>query len=234
MDVLGLAVLVLKHVAEAAVEDARLALGQARGVLAGFEPAAAGLGADQLDLGVLDERIKHARRVRAAAHAGDHGVGQAVQPLQALLPRFAADHRLEVADDHGKRVRTDHAADRVMRFLRRSHPVAHRLVGRVAQGLRSGCHRHDGRAQGPHVEDVQLLPADVFLAHVDRAFQAEEGTGRRRGDAVLAGPGLGDDPLLAHPRRQHHLADRVVDLVGAGVVQVFALEIDLGPARRTR
>ena len=34
--------------------------------------------------------------------------------LEALAARFAADDRLEVAHDHGKRVRTDDAADRVM------------------------------------------------------------------------------------------------------------------------
>ena len=113
---------------------------------------------------------------------------------------------------------------------RRAHPVAHRFVGRVAQGPRAGRHRHDRRPQRPHVEDVELLAADVFLAHVDRAFDAEEGAGRRRGDAVLAGAGLGDHPRLVHPLGQHDLADGVVDLVGAGVVQVLALQVDLGPA----
>ena len=46
---------------------------------------------------------------------------------------------------------------------------------------------------------------------------------------MLAGARLGDDPRLAHPPRQQHLAQRVVDLVGAGVVQVLALEVDLAP-----
>ena len=45
---------------------------------------------------------------------------------------------------------------------------------------------------------------------------------------MLAGAGLGDDPPLAHAHRQQHLAEGVVDLVGAGVVEVFALEVDLG------
>src|SRR5690606_21951978 len=38
--------------------------------------------------------------------------------------------------------------------------------------------------------------------------------------------GLGDDPRLAHAAGQQGLADRVVDLVRAGVVQVLALEED--------
>ena len=88
----------------------------------------------------------------------------------------------------------------------------------------------DLAAQRLHLEDVELLPADVFLAHVDLALQAEEGGGGGRGDAVLAGPGLGDDARLAHALRQQGLADAVVDLVGAGVVQVLALEEDAGAA----
>jgi hypothetical protein len=43
---------------------------------------------------------------------------------------------------------------------------------------------------------------------------------------VLARPGLGDDPRLAHAPREQRLPDRVVDLVRAGVIEVLALEID--------
>src|SRR5690606_25568565 len=50
------------------------------------------------------------------------------------------------------------------------------------------------------------------------------------GNAVHAGAGLGDDALLAHAPRQEDLADTVVDLVRAGVVQLLALEVDLRAA----
>ncbi len=56
------------------------------------------------------------------------------------------------------------------------------------------------------------------------------GTGRGGGHAVLAGARLGDHSLLAHPQREQRLADRVVDLVRAGVIEVLALEPDLRPA----
>ena len=52
---------------------------------------------------------------------------------------------------------------------------------------------------------------------------AHNGRGR---DAVHAGAGLGDDARLAHAARQHDLAEHVVDLVRAGVIEVLALEID--------
>jgi hypothetical protein len=43
---------------------------------------------------------------------------------------------------------------------------------------------------------------------------------------VLTGPGFGNDPALSHSQRQQRLPERVVDLVGAGVIQVFPLEHD--------
>ena len=86
VDVLGLAVVVLEDVAEAAVEDAGPALASGSTACSpAVGPAAARLGADQLDLGVVDERIEHPRGVRAAADAGDDGVGQAAEPVEALL-----------------------------------------------------------------------------------------------------------------------------------------------------
>lgn len=60
------------------------------------------------------------------------------------------------------------------------------------------------------------------------------GTSRCGGHTVLAGSRFGDDPLLAHAERQQGLAKRVVDLVSAGVVQVFALQPDFGSTAKLR
>ena len=109
-------------------------------------------------------------------------------------------------------------------------PVAQRLVHRVLQGRRArGDAAHLGAEQA-HPEHVRLLPLDVAGAHVDDARQAEARGDRRGRDAVLAGAGLGDDAALAHPPREQDLADGVVDLVRAGVVELVALEVDLGAA----
>src|SRR6185369_4399377 len=62
------------------------------------------------------------------------------------------------------------------------------------------------------------------------AVEPEPRAQRRGSDAVLAGAGLGDDALLAHAARDHDLAEHVVDLVRAGVVQLLALEIDFRAA----
>jgi hypothetical protein len=82
----------------------------------------------------------------------------------------------------------------------------------------------------PHAEDVRLLALDVYRAHIDDALQAEHCTDRRCRYAMLARAGLGDDPGLAHALRQQALAQGIVDLVGAGMRQVLALEVDSRPA----
>ena len=63
---------------------------------------------------------------------------------------------------------------------------------------------------------------------------AEQGGDGGGGHAVLARAGLGDEPRLAHAPGQQGLAQGVVDLVGAGVGQVLALEVDAAPRRLGR
>ena len=109
------------------------------------------------------------------------------------------------------------------------HPVAHRLVDGVLERRRAGRHRADLGAERAHPEHVRRLALDVLGAHVDDARQVEQGAGRRGRDAVLAGAGLGDDPGLAEPPGEQRLAERVVDLVGAGVGEVLALEVEAEP-----
>jgi hypothetical protein len=89
-------------------------------------------------------------------------------------------------------------------------------------------HRHHFGAQQLHAEHVGRLARHIGRAHVDDAGQAEARADRGGGDAVLARAGFRDDPGLAHADRQQDLADAVVDLVRAGVVQLVALEPDLG------
>ena len=113
-------------------------------------------------------------------------------------------------------------------------PEAESLVERILERARAGLDRHDPCAQQVHPVDVLLLPLDIERAHVDHAFEAMPGSDGGGGHAVLAGPGLGDDPLLAHAPCQQCLADGVVDLVGAGMVEILALQIDLRPAQLLR
>ena len=97
------------------------------------------------------------------------------------------------------------------------------------------------RAEEAHPLDVRSLPAHVLGAHVDDALEPEAGADGRGRDAVLARAGLGDDPALAEAARQDCLAERVVQLVRAGVEEVLALEVEplvrgepLGAGQRRR
>ncbi len=126
----------------------------------------------------------------------------------------------------GKGRRADRRADHVVGAVDVRDPVADRLADRLLQRAGAGLDRDHLGAQQPHPLDVRLLAANVLAAHVDDALQAEQRAGRRRRHAVLAGAGLGDDPRLAHPPGEQRLADRVVDLVGARVGEVLALQVD--------
>ena len=178
------------------------------------------------DLGVVDELGEDAQRVRAAADAGGHRVGQPAVAVQHLRPGLDADHPLELPDQHRERVRTGDRADQVVGVVDAGDPVAHRVVHRVLERLGAGLDGDHLGAEQPHPGHVEGLAFGVHLAHVDRAVEAEQGRRGRGGHPVLAGAGLGDHPGLAHPPGQQGLAEHVVDLVRAGVVQVLALEHD--------
>src|SRR5262245_126003 len=105
-------------------------------------------------------------------------------------------------------------------------PVAHRFVDGVLQRATTGIHTVNGRAQQVHAHDIQRLATHVLGPHVDAAFEAEQCTGCRGCDAVLASACFRHDTALAHPSGRRRLAEGVVDLVRAGVREIFALEED--------
>ena len=82
------------------------------------------------------------------------------------------------------------------------------------------------RAEQLHADDVQRLAPHVLGAHVDAALEAEQRARGRRRDAVLPAPVSATMRRLAHALGEQRLAERVVDLVRAGMRQVLALEQD--------
>src|SRR3954451_7979323 len=227
-----LALVVLEDRRQRPVEHAGPpARGQRRAVAAGLQALARRLDADELDVRVVDEPGEHADRVRPAADAGEHAVGQLAGTLEQLGARLVADDPLQVADDRRVRRGADRRADDVVRVRDVRDPVADRLGDRLLQRARARLDRADARAEEGHPLHVGLLAADVLGAHVDDALDPEQRAHGRRRDAVLARAGLGDDPRLAHPAGEQRLAEGVVELVRARVHEVLALEPDLAPGR---
>ena len=198
--------------------------GQRGRMPAAGQPLPAGLTADQSHGLVRDELVKDPDGVGPAADARQHGIRQPPGSADDLLPRLGSDDPLEVPDHHRERMRAHHRADAVVGAAHRRYPIAEGRVDRVLERPAAGRDRHHLGAEHPHPDHVQRLPLGVFLAHVDDALQAEQRARGRGRYAVLAGARLGNDSRLAHPAGQQRLAEHIVDLVGAGVRKVLALQ----------
>src|SRR6185437_14332766 len=161
--------------------------------------------------------------IRAPTHTRDHRMREAPVPLQRLGPRLLADDGLEIPNHAWKWIGAHHGPDDVVGRVHIRDPVAQGFVRRVLERPGAGRHGHHGRPQESHAIDVEALPPGVLFPHVDDALEPELGAHRRGRDAMLARPGFRDDAALPHAQCQEDLAEGVVDLVGAGVVEVFAL-----------
>ena len=158
-------------------------------------------------------------------------IGQPAFRGHHLLADLAADDRLEIAH-HGRiGMRPRNRADDVERVLDIGDPVAQRLVHGVLERRRAGNHGPHLGAEQPHAENIGALPLDIGLAHIDHARQAEAGGHGGDGHAMLARAGLRDDAGLSHPLGEQDLAQAIVDLVRAGVIEFVALEVDLRAAK---
>ena len=187
---------------------------------------AAGLYTNQSNIAVFDEGVEDANRVAAAADAGHDDVWEAAGLFEHLPARFPANHRLELADHQWIGMRSQRRSQKVVRVSHVGDPVAHRLVDRILQRLAARIDLANARAEQLHPEDIGRLTTHVFGAHVDMTFQTEERAGARGRDAVLTGTGLGNNASLAHAFGEQRLPKCVVDLVRAGVREVFTFEKD--------
>ena len=149
-----------------------------------------------------------------------------------LLSGLLTDTVLEVADHQregmGTRSRSN-AVDRVFIF---SGIGCESGVNCLFQSFETEADRDDIGAQQLHPCDIGCLLGYIHLTHIDVALEPEVGCCSSQGHAVLSGAGLGDQFLFPHIFGQQTLAHTVVELVGAGVVEIFALEINLCPSQK--
>src|SRR5665811_2134067 len=166
--------------------------------------------------------------VGGGSNAGAHSIRQTPDEVKHLGPRLDTDDALEVTHHLGERVRAGDGADHIVGGLDVGDPVAHRLVDRVLEGRAAMVHRDHLGAQQLHPSHIQCLTPRVLRTHVDDALKAHQGSHSGTRHTVLTCAGLGDDARLAHLFGQQGLAERIVDLVRAGVVEVLTLEQDAG------
>ena len=195
------------------MQDPGTSQADGRSVAAGLEAVSAGLEAIEVDVGVVEEAVEDSDGVGAPAHAGADRIREATLLGENLLASLLADDLVEPTDHGWVRMRTCDCAEQIMRVLHAGHPVPERLVDGVLQCLGTVLDRDDLRTEQPHACDVERLTPGVLSAHVDHALHAHQGSGRGRGDAVLTGTGLCDQPGLAHASGEQRLAEHVVDLV---------------------
>ena len=131
-------------------------------------------------------------------------------------------------------MRSRHRPDNVERVIAICRPVADRLIHRVLQRGTALRDRMDPRAQHLHALDIGRLPFDVKCAHEHFAFHPKQRRDGRRGDAVHARTGLGNETTLPHPPGEKRLTDRVIHFVRTRMVQVLSLQNDPGAAQMLR
>ena len=113
-------------------------------------------------------------------------------------------------------------------------PVTQRFVHSVFQRAVALLDRAHFGAQQLHPEHIGFLALDIFSAHIDDAFHTKARAHGSHSNTVLPRTCLGNNALLAHPARQQNLAQAIVDLMRAGVIQFIAFEVNLRAAKVTR
>ena len=94
----------------------------------------------------------------------------------------------------------------------------------------AGADRDDLGTEQPHPGDVQRLPPGVLLAHVDHAFETQVAPRPSRvATPCWPAPVSAITRVLPIRLVEQRLAEHVVDLVRAGVVEVLALEQTRAP-----
>ena len=142
-----------------------------------------------------------------------------------MLYNLLADMRLEVAYDSGEGVRAHAAAQQVMRVGDALSPFAHAFAHGVFQ--RAGA-RIDAVYLGAHelhAVHVKSLTLHVFHSHVHMTFHAHKRCHRGSRHAMLTGAGFRDEARLAYALGEQRLAERIVYLMCARVVQILALQV---------
>src|SRR5690606_17599160 len=192
------------------------------------------LDADEADVRLIDIGMENAHGIGAAPHCRNDVIWLAAGVLGHLLQAFVTDDRLEVTHHHGIGMWAGYGTNDVEGSLYIGDPVAHGFVQGIFERARAGIDRHNGGTQQLHAINVRRLATDIFATHVHDTFQAIARSHGGRRDAMLAGARFRNNARLTQAAGQKNLTNAVIDLMRAGMVQVFALEPDLRAAQLLR
>src|SRR5258708_26951770 len=126
-----LAVFVMQNVSVSSLQDAgprsgkTLMRGKPSRVFTEFAAAASGFDADHLHIRVTEKIVKKTDGIRPSANACKEMRGQSLFGGKDLLARFAANHRLKIANHRGIGMCTENGAKQVVRASHIGDPVAH-------------------------------------------------------------------------------------------------------------
>src|SRR5699024_2982731 len=224
---LDLSRFILEQVHLCTVEDADVAICERGCMLACLYAAAGCLDTDQPYRFLFNEWVEHADGIAAASDACYYRIRQTAFTVHHLLPGLSADDRLQITDNLRERMRSERRAQNEVGVIDILHPVAECLVHRILQCAAPLVYADNPRTPKFHAEDIQFLPPHVLFPHKHHTIQVQQRTYSGGRHAVLAGTRLGNNLPLAHAAGQQRLSNCVVDLMGACMVQVLPLEIDL-------
>ena len=193
------------------------------GIVAAGLARAAGLHAYETHILILHKGVEHADGVGAASHARHHHVRQPSGALQHLRARLPADDGLELPDQRGERMGPRRRTKTVQSIRLMGNPVAQGRVNGVLQRAGTAVHGNYLRTQQLHAHHIHGLALHILCPHEDGAVHLQARRRRGRGHTVLARPGLRDEARLPHHPGKEGLAQGVVDLVGAGVIEILPL-----------
>jgi hypothetical protein len=223
--------LVHQQIGAVAVQHAGPAAGERGRVLAGLEAVAGRLDAVDLDAGSSRKGWNRPMALEPPPMQAISESGRRPFGGLHLRARLVADDALEVA--HHRRI-----GMRAGRPCRCSRTCRATLVtqSRSASFIASfsvfapDCTGHDLRRRASSCGTRWASAARRRPRPCRRRIRGRSARTAWRWRRRAAGAGLGDDALLAHALGQQDLAEHVVDLVRAGVVELLALEIDLRAA----
>ena len=177
---------------------------------------------------VVDIMVDGACSIGASTHTSHEIVGIVTSHFLAKLPlEFFGDNRLQAGHHIGIRMRTDCGANDVERVGRMAAPVANSLVGGILERTVATLDGINLSTEHLHSLHVDMLTLNIESTHIDTTWHIHQRTDSSSSHSMLTCTCLGHNACLAHALGYQDLPDGIVDLVGTGMVEVLALQIEL-------